>query len=215
VVRNGPVLARTTNVRPEERLKGDHRYLVCWVGKMGRQDRVDLVVEVVDHFVHQLGRTDCGFALLGDGECLAELKQLTGELRLVRWVTFTGWLPEAEVFRYLATSDLGLDTSLQEEVSPVKAMEYMAFGLPIVCFDLPETRLTTGESAILVRPGDVAGAARAIAELLDNVAAREKMAALGRGRVRDELAWELQCPVYLDAIAGRPGSAASRATMDQ
>jgi len=215
VVRNGPVLARTTNARPEAQLKRDHRYLVCWVGKMGRQDRVDLVLQVVDHLVRELNRTDCGFALLGDGECLDELKQLTGELGLARWVTFTGWRPEAEVFRYLATSDLGLDTSLQEEVSPVKAMEYMAFGLPIVCFDLQETRLTTGEAATLVRPGDAAAAARAIAGLLDDVAAREKMAALGRSRVRDELAWELQCPVYLDAIAGRPGSAASGTPREQ
>ena len=60
-------------------------------------------------------------------------------------------MDEATVFRHLASADLGVDTSLQEEVSPVKAMEYMAFGLPFVCFDLQESR-RLAEGAAVARP---------------------------------------------------------------
>jgi glycosyltransferase involved in cell wall biosynthesis len=64
----------------------------------------------------------------------------------------TGWLPEEQVFGDMASSDVGLDTSLQAEVSPVKAMEYMASGLPLVSFDLPETRSIAEDAAVLVAP---------------------------------------------------------------
>ena len=49
----------------------------------------------------------------------------------------------------LATADIGIDANLQEEVSPVKVMEYLAFGLPFVAFDLPQTRAMAGEAGCL------------------------------------------------------------------
>ena len=123
VVRNGPVLARTDRAVPDRRLTAGRRFLVCWAGKMGRQDRVDLAMRVAAEVVHGQGRTDCAFAFLGDGECLDEMRALAAELRLEPWVRLPGWLPEEAVFGYLATADLGMDTTLQAEVSPVKAME--------------------------------------------------------------------------------------------
>jgi glycosyltransferase involved in cell wall biosynthesis len=200
VIRNGPVLARVEQTVPEPTLKGAHRYLVCWAGKMGKQDRVDLVVRVAEYVVRDLGRRDCGFAVLGDGECLEELRALTAQLRLDPWVSFPGWLPEDRVFTYLASADLGLDTSLQVEVSPVKAMEYMAFGLPLVCFDLQETRRIAVDAAVFVAPADTAALARSLVALLDDSQARDKLGSVGRERVREELAWERQTPVYLAAI---------------
>jgi glycosyltransferase involved in cell wall biosynthesis len=170
---------------------------------MGKQDRVDLVVRVAEHVVRDLGRTDCGFAVLGDGECLDELRAMTAALGLDPWVSFPGWLSEERVFGYLASADLGLDTSLQVEVSPVKAMEYMAFGLPLVCFDLQETRRIADGAAVFAAPADTESLARSIVALLDDAAARERLGSVGRSRVRDELAWERQTPTYLAAI--QPG----------
>jgi glycosyltransferase involved in cell wall biosynthesis len=204
IVRNGPTLARVEEASPDLALKTGHRYLCCWIGKMGRQDRVDLLLHAVAYLVHQLGRTDCGFAILGDGECLDELRSLSSELGLDPWVTFPGWLPEHEVFAYLASADLGVDTSLQEEVSPVKVMEYMAFGLPFVSFDLQETRAIGAGAAVFARPGDEVALAREIAALLDNPAHRKELARVGRRRVRDELAWERQSCAYLQALKTLP-----------
>jgi glycosyltransferase involved in cell wall biosynthesis len=200
IVRNGPVLAHVRRAAADPALKGPHRFLVCWAGKMGKQDRVDLVVRAAEYVVRELGRDDCGFALLGDGECVDELRELTDRLGLQSWVTFPGWLPEDRVFSYFATADLGLDASLQVEVSPVKAMEYMAFGLPLVCFDLQETRRIAVDAASFVEPADIGALARALVALLDDPEARSRLGRVGRERVRDELAWERQTPVYLDAI---------------
>lgn len=198
VVRNGPVLARARQAEPDPSLRGEHRNMVCWIGKMGRQDRVDLVVRAAEQVVKE---ADCGFVLLGDGECLEELRELTRELGLERWVSFPGWLPEATVFRYLATADLGIDTSLQVEVSPVKAMEYMAQGLPVVCFDLLESRTLVEGAAALVPPGDMDEFAATVVRLLHDPETRRRLGDVGRRRITDELAWERQSAVYLKALA--------------
>ncbi|MFD7158620.1 glycosyltransferase family 4 protein [Kribbella sp. GL6] len=202
VVRNGPVLARVRQAEPDPALRGEHRHLVCWIGKMGRQDRVDLVVRTAERMVRELGRTDCGFVVLGDGECLEELRELTRELDLERWVSFPGWLPEASVFGYLATADVGIDTSLQVEVSPVKAMEYMALGLPVVCFDLQESRAIIEGAGRFAAPGDVAQLTDAVVELLDDPAMSKQLGEAGRRRITEELAWERQVPAYLSAVTG-------------
>ena len=200
VVRNGPVLSRVEQAVADPALRGDRRFLCCWIGKMGRQDRVDLLLRAIAHAVHELGLTDCKFAILGDGEALDELRLQSRQLGLAPWVTLPGWLTEQEVFSCLATADLGLDTSLQVEVSPVKVMEYMAFGLPFVAFDLQETRTIGTGAAALVAPGDIERFAREMAALLGDPARRAEMGEVGRSRVREELAWERQAPVYLEVI---------------
>ncbi|WP_328325250.1 glycosyltransferase family 4 protein [Kribbella sp. NBC_00382] len=209
VVYNGPVLARSALAVAEPSLRGEHRYMVCWAGKMGRQDRVELVIRVAEQLVHKLGREDCAFVLLGDGECLEELQQLTTELGLERWVSFPGWIPERDLFSYLATADVGIDTSLQVEVSPVKVMEYMAQGLPVICFDLQESRLLADGAGVFTTVGDVPEIATKLAELLDDPATRKQLGDTGRRLITEELAWERQTPVYLKAVGGE-GSALTR-----
>jgi glycosyltransferase involved in cell wall biosynthesis len=210
VVRNGPVAALVQQAKHDPSRKAGARYMCCWVGQMGRQDRLDLLVRSVHHVVHELGRKDCRFALIGDGECLAEARALARELDLTEWVEFAGFLPQDEVFRYLATADLGVDASLQAEVSPVKAMEYMAFGLPFVAFDLPETRAIGDGAAAFAEPGDVAAHARAIDALLADPERRRQLGAGGMRRVREELAWEHQAAAYLGVLdrlcQGRTGA---------
>jgi glycosyltransferase involved in cell wall biosynthesis len=200
IVRNGPVLSRVARAVAAPALKRGATHLCCWTGKMGRQDRLDLLLAVTDRLVHRLGRTDWHLAILGDGECLEEMRTDVARLGLERWVTFTGWVSEEEVFRYLATSDVGLDASLQVEVSPVKVMEYMGAGLPVVAFDLPETRTVAEGAAVLVPPGDVDALAEAVNALLEDPQRRATMGRNGRERIAGELAWEHQAIAYLEVV---------------
>ena len=200
VLWNGPELRRVAGARSDPSLKRGRQYLCCWVGVMGRQDRVDLLVRSIHHVVRELGREDCQFAIIGYGESLAEAQALARDLNLAEWVQFTGEIHEDDVFRYLATADLGLDASLQADVSPVKAMEYMAFGLPVVAFDLPETRALCDGAAAYAAPGDVAAHARAIDALLGDPQRRRDLGRAGQARVRTELAWEHQALTYARLI---------------
>jgi glycosyltransferase involved in cell wall biosynthesis len=199
IVRNGPILSRVDRARPNPSWRR-HAHQVCWIGKMGRQDRVDLVIRVAERVIRDLGRDDIGFVLLGDGECLEQLRELARELDLESWVALPGWLSEAEVFGCLAAADVGIDTSLQSEVSPVKAMEYMAFGLPVVAFDLPETRRTVESAGVYVPPGDVVAFGDELTKLIDDTEQVQKLGRAGRERVETELAWERQVETYLDVL---------------
>jgi glycosyltransferase involved in cell wall biosynthesis len=213
IVRNGPSIRRAERATPDPALKRGRPFLCCWAGKMGRQDRLDLLLEAVRHYVHELGRDDCHVAILGDGECLEETKAAVEAVGLGQHVSFPGWLSEKDLFGYLATADLGLDASLQEEVSPVKAMEYMACGLAFVSFDLEQTRAVAEGAASFAPRGDAEALARLMDELLHDPGRREAMGRIGRDRVAGDLAWELQAVHYLEAVSrARPESRrASRA----
>ena len=200
IVGNGPVLARVERAVADPALRGENKFLCCWIGKMGRQDRVDLLIDAVGHLVHDLGRKDCSFAILGDGETLDDITSQVARLGLEPWVHFPGWLTEEQVFSYLASADLGLDTSLAADISPVKILEYMAFGVPVVAFDLQETRVMSEGASALVPAPDVEAYARELAALLDDSERRAHLGELGRMRVQTEHAWERQSAVYLELM---------------
>lgn len=207
VVRNGPVLDRLDRAGEAPRLptppqvRRDLTSVVTWAGKMGRQDRVDDVVRVAERVVHEWGRDDIGFALIGNGECLDELRLMVDDLGLRENVWFPGWLSEVDLYRHLAAADVGMDTSLQLEVTPVKAMEYLGVGLPLVAYDVQETRRLAEGAGVLVTPGDTVALARELVRLIDDPAERARLGRVGSERVRLHLAWERQSEVYLETVA--------------
>ena len=68
-------------------------------------------------------------------------------------------------------------------------MEYMAYGKPIVTYDLKETRFSAQDAAIYVEPNREDKFAEAVAQLMDRPDLRKKMGEFGRRRVEDELQW--------------------------
>jgi glycosyltransferase involved in cell wall biosynthesis len=207
VVGNGPRLDQATRLAPRAELKHGRRFLCLWVGLMGPQDRLDVALRAVGRLVRELGRTDCHFAFLGDGEAREPARRLAAELGIDGWVSFPGWAGREEVHAYLSTADLGLEPNMEEIVSPVKGMEYMAFGLPFVAFDLAETRALARDAAVYVPPGDVAAFADAIDGLLADPAWRAELGRSGRRQIEERLAWERQEAAYLGVyrrLAGRP-----------
>src|SRR5439155_822981 len=95
VVRSGPSLERLKIVPPDERLKRGRRYLVGYVGTMGRQEGIDLLLAAAREIVHGLGRRDIHFGLVGGGTSVEEMKQLARRLDVAEFVTFTGRVPDA------------------------------------------------------------------------------------------------------------------------
>jgi glycosyltransferase involved in cell wall biosynthesis len=208
VIGNGPWLEAVSARKADESLREGFQHLVCWHGVMGPQDRVELGLHAIAHYAHDLGRRDALFVFMGDGIAAPALRELTRELEIEDVVRFTGWLDEDACFTYLATADLGLDTNLEPEVTPVKGMEYMGHGVPIVAFDLHETRVLAGEAAQYVPAGDSERMAREIAELLDSPDERQRLGRIGRERIEQEFAWDRQQERYLevyDHVLSREG----------
>lgn len=205
VVRSGPDPNRLFRGEAVPELRRGRTHLCCYLGVMGPQDRVDLVVRAADHIVHGLGRDDVHFALLGFGDCLDELRRLATDLGLGDRVTFTGRVDQDAIRAYLSTADVGLAPDPKSPLNDVsthnKVMEYMACEVPVVSFDLKETRVSAGEAALYVeRDGDAEAFADAVVALLDDPDRRARMGELGRRRVEEELAWAHQAPAYVEVF---------------
>ena len=177
---------------------------------MGPQDGVNIVVRAANIVVRELGRDDIGFTH-GSGDCFDELVALRDELGLAGVVEFTGRAPDELVSRILSTADVGLSPDPKNPLNDVstmnKSMEYMAFELPVVAFDLRETRVSTGDAAVYVRPNDIHEYAEAIVRLLDDEDKRARLGKLGRARVEQELAWCHQERAYLGVYDRLTGGA--------
>ena len=216
VVRTGPDPQRLRRGQVCPELRRGRRFLVAYIGVMGPQDGVDIAVRAADVVIHQLGRDDIAFTLIGSGDCFDDLVALRDELGLADHVEFTGRAPDELVARILSTADVGLSPDPKNPLNDVstmnKTMEYMAFELPVVAFDLRETRVSAGDAAVYVRPNDEHEYAEAIVALLDDEPRHALMAKAGRVRVEQELAWCHQERAYLGVYKHLiSGDAAERA----
>jgi glycosyltransferase involved in cell wall biosynthesis len=198
VVRSGPSLERLRVLPPEESLKKGRRHLVGYVGVMGRQEGIDLLLQAARAVIHDHGRTDVQFGLVGGGTSLEEMKVLAHELGIEDHVTFTGRVPDAELLAMLNTADVCVNPDIANEMNDKstmnKIMEYMALGKPIVQFDLAEGRFSAQEASLYARRNDPADMAAKILELLDDPERRAAMGAYGRRRVENELEWRYEIP---------------------
>src|SRR3546814_717693 len=117
VVRSGPSLDRMQILPPDERLKNGRAYLVGYVGVMGRQEGIHYLLEAARHMVHDLGRTDVQFGLVGGGPELEAMKQLAVELGIADYVTFTGRAPDEEMLAMLNTADVCVNAHEHTEMN--------------------------------------------------------------------------------------------------
>lgn len=201
VVRTGPdpeLLKAADEVRAHRR---GFKHLVVYIGVMGPQDGVDYAVRAVAHLKHELRRDDIAATFIGSGDCLDELRLLADDLDVADVVHFTGRAPDSLVKELMSTAVLGLSPDPKNPLNDVstmnKTMEYMAFGLPVIAFDLVETRVSAQDAAVYVEPNDVEQYADAIAELVDDPLRRAEMSEFGRARVVDDLAWDHQASHYV------------------
>jgi glycosyltransferase involved in cell wall biosynthesis len=194
VVRNGPSSDRMTVVAPSERLRRMGKPILCYIGCLNPQDGLDYLLRALSHLTYDLQRTDYHCVIMGQGDSLASLKEMNRRLKLEEYVEFTGFIPDADLLSNLSAADICLDpdpsSPLNDLSTWIKIMEYMAYGKPIVSFDLKETRYSAQDAAIYVKPNDEREFAVAIARLIDDPALRAQMGAFGRERVERELQWK-------------------------
>jgi glycosyltransferase involved in cell wall biosynthesis len=221
VVRTGPDPDRLRRGTPKPDWRRDRTYMCAYLGVMGPQDGVDLAIRAAAELAGE-GRDDIQFVFMGKGDSTNDLVKLAEQLGVSDICTFTGRVPDDIVSEVLSTADLGLSPDPLNPLNDVstmnKTMEYMAFELPVVAFDLKETRVSADVAAVYVQPNDVAAYARAIGDLLADPERRRQMGEQGRRRVVDALAWRHQAPRFVGAYErlsgelGRRRRAPARAT---
>ncbi len=194
VVRNGPDLNRIRKVTPNPDLKKGKQHLIFYVGVIGQQDGVDYLLRSISNLLHARKRRDFQVVIMGRGTELDKLKAYARELEIDGAVTFTGRVPDSELAEALSTADVCVcpdpKTDMNNLSTMVKTMEYMALGKPIVAFDLKETKVSAGDSALYAVANDEEDFAEKIARLLDSPELRQKMGRIGKERIDNALSWE-------------------------
>ena len=152
------------------------------------------LIEAARHVVHDLGRTDVQFLLMGTGPEHAHLVQQRDAFGLQAHVDLPGRVSNEYLFSALQSIDLGVacdpSNEYNDHCTMNKTLEYMAFGKPQVMFDVREGRYSAGDAAAYVSGNSSAALGNAIVQLLDDPEARQRMGALGLERMRTQLNWE-------------------------
>lgn len=203
VVRSAPDISKFRAVAPEPALKQGFANLVVYLGVMGKQEGVDLLINAIARIVKEGRRTDTLFVLVGSGPEHAAMQQFVNSLSLERYVIFTGRISDEDLLRYLSTADVCVNPDRVNEMNDKstmnKIMEYMAIGKPIVQFETTEGRYSARDSSLYARPNDSQDFADRICALLDDPAARKAMGDYGRLRMENELDWRFSRAALLRA----------------
>jgi glycosyltransferase involved in cell wall biosynthesis len=198
VVRNGPAratLAPAPNVRPGV-LEAPR---LVFAGELGPQDGVLDLPGLLD----RPALAGASLTVVGDGASRPALEAaIAARPALAGRVRFRGRVDHAEVPALLARADVAIDpapgTALNHRSTMIKIAEYLAAGLPVVAYDLTETRVTAGDGALLAPPGDRAAFAGHVAALAGDEALRRAVAGRGLARAA-ELVWERSEAALLSA----------------
>lgn len=200
VVRNGPDPARVTAVPENPKWRFGKAHMVGYVGAMGEQDGLDLLLQVAAEFQRK-GRRDTHFTLVGGGRAMPQLKAMVAAQGLADLVTFAGRLSDAEMLEVLCTADVCVNPDkpcrMNDISTMIKIMEYMALGKPMVQFASTEGRVSAGEASLYA--DDVEDFAEKLGWLLDQPEERRRMGEEGRRRLEERLAWKYSVPHLLAA----------------
>lgn len=174
-----------------------------YVGVIGQQEGMDLLVLAAEHLVKELGHDDVHFVIAGFGPTLDEVIADADAHGLSDYFTFTGPLYEADLLDALNAIDIGVSPDPKNPMNNIstmnKVMEYMTLEKPTVQFDLTEGRVSAGDASLYAAANDPIDFAKKIAELIENPKAGVEMGKKGRKRVLEDLSWAHTVPKLLAA----------------
>ncbi len=163
--------------------------------------------ELLPHLVAGLERHGLRVRLriVGGGPGADALAETMASMGLGDRFEATGPLPQDAAIRSLQETDLGLAPYLPAKTfyfCPLKVLETMAAGLPLLATSIGDVPALTGEAARLVSAGDLDELIDAAASLLQNPEERERLGREGRARVFDSFTWDRTAGRVIRALQG-------------
>ena len=174
---------RTASVFPQ-----DSRHIVIGtVAHLSREKGLKYLVEAASLIPGVRDRMR--FVIVGDGECLQELRASAQLRGLADIFEFAGF--RSDTSQLMRSFDIFALPSLSEGLSSA-ILEAMATSLPIIATavgGIPEL-VRDGDNGLLVTPRDPAALAEAIQRLADNPAKSRQMGERGRERMEEQFTLE-------------------------
>lgn len=202
VVRSAPRIEKF-EIRPPVPAWRRAGTMIGYVGVIGQQEGMDLLVAAADHLIRVLGKTDVHFAIVGFGPHLPEVQADVVRRGLQDHFTFTGALYGDDLLAVLNSADIGVSPDPRNAMNDIstmnKIMEYMTLEKPAVQFDLTEGRASAGDASLYAAANDPVDFAAKIAWLIDHPEEGRAMGRKGRQRVVEKLSWDHSIPPLLAA----------------
>ena len=203
VVRSAPKIEKF-QIRPADpAMRKGAGIVLGYVGVIGQQEGMDLLVAAAEHLIRHMGRSDVHFIIVGFGPELPNVKADVARRGLGDHFTFTGALYDEDMLRALNSCDIGVSPDPKNAMNDIstmnKVMEYMTLEKPVVQFDLKEGRASAGDASLYAAANDPEDFAAKIAELMDAPERRAEMGRIGRARVTERLSWAHSAPHLLAA----------------
>lgn len=194
VVRSGADLDRIKFQKPNPDLKKGKKYLIGYVGVIGEQEGLDLLMDSIRYM--KSVRSDFRFAIVGGGTDLEKIKQYARDTGVTNVVDFYGRVDEATLMEVLNSCEVCVNPDKPTEMNNLSTMnkiiEYMALKKPIVQYDLKEGKYSAGKASLYAENTDTKDFGDKIMYLLDHEAQRREMGEYGYKRVLEELSWDRQ-----------------------
>ncbi len=135
-----------------------------------------------------------GEGFFGEGD---RLQRDAARMGIADRLVVTGRVAEDRVPEYLAMGDVALypmeDNLITRAKSPVKVLEPMLMGLPIVAHRVGQAAEFIGDAGILVEPGNLPLMADVVSVLLSDAERRKYLGERARKRVWERFNWETLC----------------------
>jgi len=116
------------------RMRSEHPLTLIYTGSLDMRWGVDLPIHAMPLLRNQI--PDIRLLIAGRGPAEGELRQLALSLGVTDCVDFRGFVPYADLPGLLAQADIGVATSrldvFRQYASPLKLVEYMSAGLPVI-----------------------------------------------------------------------------------
>ena len=194
VVRSAPRIEAFRPGPGDPALRQGAGIVLGYVGVIGQQEGMDLLVAAVDRLVRDLCHGDLHVLIVGFGSHLDAVKADVAARGLTAYFTFTGALYGDDLVHALNAIDIGLAPDPKNPMNDIstmnKIMEYMALEKPMVQFDLTEGRVSAGDAALYAPANDAEAFADRIAVLINDEALRKRLGQEGLQRVQKTLSWE-------------------------
>lgn len=191
VIPNGIDLARWT-VAPEDQEAARQRWgprgpLVVFVGRLEWEKGVHTLVDAVS----RMSTPDVHVVIAGTGTYESELVSQASALIEAERITFTGWLPAAELLGLQAAADVIVVPSLYEPFGLV-ALEAGALGVPVVVADTGGLGdiVDHGRVGFIFPAGDSVALAHELDRALGDVPGRAHRLATLRTRIVANYQWD-------------------------
>ena len=195
IVRSGPNLERLRSLPPKHSIKRGKKYMVGYLGVIGKQEGIDYLLDAAKFLKEIKGRNDISFGIVGGGPYLDEVKAKSLKLGLDDIVEFTGRVPDNTMLEYINTADICVNPDEYNEMNDKstmnKVLEYMALGKPIIQFDLKEGKYSAQKASLYADNNNSTDLAEKIIHLLENDELRNQMGQYGRKRIKQELCWDI------------------------